>query len=57
MNNEYTGKSVLEDSSAESASPDLPAFIARPLAAPVYHGFPIVRKSETDGWLFGVISN
>jgi hypothetical protein len=45
----------LDDTSA-SASPELPAFLARPEGAPVYHGFPIVPETMTDGWCLGAIS-
>ena len=44
------------DETAQSASPDLPAFLSRPEGAPVYHGFPIVEASCTDGWCFGAIT-
>ena len=44
------------DASAASASPELPAFLARPKGAPVYHGFPIVPETMTDGWCFGAIT-
>jgi hypothetical protein len=50
------GKRILTDPAAESADPSLPAFLARPSGAPVYHGFPILAESETDGWLLGVIT-
>lgn len=33
----------------------LPAFLARPVGAPVYHGFPIVPETMTDGWCLGTI--
>jgi hypothetical protein len=43
---------------AESADPTLPAFLARPEDAPVYHGFPVMEMSRTDdGWCFGTISD
>jgi hypothetical protein len=45
------------DPDAASASAHLPAFLARPDDAPVYHGFPIIRESLTDGWQFGTISD
>ncbi len=51
------GKPVRVDPNAASASDDLPAFIARPADAPVYHGFPIVEESRTEGWVFGTISD
>lgn len=46
------------DHGAESADPLLPAFLARPEDAPVYHGFPLLESSRTgDGWCFGTISD
>jgi hypothetical protein len=46
------------DTGAESADPSLPAFLARPANAPVYHGFPILEESRTaDGWCFGTITD
>ncbi len=46
------------DHEAESADPSLPAFLARPEDAPVYHGFPLLEQSRTeDGWCFGIISD
>jgi hypothetical protein len=50
------GQPVRIDKEAPSADPELPAFIARPRNAPVYHGFPILKNSELDGFVFGVIS-
>jgi hypothetical protein len=45
------------DPEAESSDPSLPAFLARPEGAPVYHGFPLLEQSRTeDGWCFGIIS-
>ena len=44
------------DESAASADEKLPAFLARPKGAPVYHGFPVVPESGTDGWFFGAIT-
>jgi len=53
---DYVGLPLRLDQRAESASSDLPAFLARPAGAPVYHGFPIVPETETDGWVYGTIS-
>ena len=50
------GKRVLTDPAAESAAADLPAFLAKPDGAPVYHGFPLIEETLTDGWRFGAIS-
>lgn len=51
------GRAVRQDLGAQSASADLPAFIARPADAPVYHGFPLLPGSEKDGFVFGVITD
>jgi hypothetical protein len=46
------------DPETEPADPTLPAFLARPQGAPVYHGFPLLEESRTaDGWCFGSISD
>ena len=50
------GRKILEDGDAKSANPALPAFLARPEGAPVYHGFPLVPESDTDGWVIGAIT-
>jgi hypothetical protein len=41
---------------AQSGESGKPAFLARPKDAPVYHGFPIVPETETDGWFYGAIT-
>lgn len=53
---EHVGRPLRLDPQAESASPDRPAFLASPPGAPVYHGFPIVPETETDGWVYGAIT-
>lgn len=45
------------DESAASADPSLPAFLTRPAGAPVYHGFPVVPETLTDGWCFNAITD
>jgi hypothetical protein len=50
------GQRVRVDEAAPSTDPDLPAFIARPRNAPAYYGFPILKDSELDGFVFGVIT-
>ena len=45
------------DPTAESANPDLPAFLARPAGAPPYHGFPILEGVQIDGWRLGLITD
>ena len=50
------GQPVRLDDAAISADADLPAFIAKPRDAPVYHGFPILKNSECEGFSFGTIT-
>jgi len=47
---------VRVDESAESAQPELPAFLAPPKNAPAYHGFPLLDGSELEGFKFGAIT-
>jgi hypothetical protein len=47
---------MMLDPDAESASGELPAFLARPPGAPVYHGFPLIDGAEVDGWQLGMIT-
>lgn len=50
------GREILISSDDESADANLPAFLAKPDGAPIYHGFPVIEESETDGWKMGAIS-
>ena len=52
----YGGKAILQDPSTKSQTPREPAFLSRPEGAPVYHGFPLVEETRTDGWCFGAIT-
>jgi hypothetical protein len=56
MAGELKGRQVEIDGKAGSADPSLPAFIARPDGAPVYHGFQILDEVEVDGFRLGMIS-
>ncbi len=49
-------KQLMLDDTAVSTDSDLPAFLAKPDDAPVYHGFPIVPETMTDGWSLGAIT-
>jgi len=51
------GKPLRLDAGAKSASPKRPAFLARPAGAPVYHGFPLIEETRTEGWCFGAITD
>jgi len=50
------GREILVDTSAKTANPGQPAFVAKPDGAPVYYGFPVVEESYTDGWMIGAIT-
>ena len=50
------GKPLILDSTARSESPDMPAFLSKPEGAPVYHGFPLVEETRTEGWCYGTIT-
>jgi hypothetical protein len=52
-----SGRPLRVDPAAVSADPGLPAFIARPTGAPVYHGFPILEDVEVDGFRLGMITD
>ena len=57
MNNDtYPSRALNVDETAETANPDLPAFLARPEGASVYHGFGLIEETRTDGWCFGAIT-
>jgi hypothetical protein len=50
------GQAILTDGRAESVDPSLPAFLARPKDAPVYHGFRVLEGVELEGFKLGMIS-
>jgi hypothetical protein len=54
---ENVGHPIAIDPSAKSASDSLPAFIARPSDAPVYHGFQILDGVVVDGFTLGLITS
>jgi hypothetical protein len=56
MSDPLKSKPLKLDEAAASASSKLPAFLARPEGAPVYHGFPLVPETMTEGWCFGAIT-
>lgn len=51
------GRPLAVDATAPSADPNLPALLARPKGAPVYHGFPVLRDVEVDGFVLGKITD
>jgi len=51
------GRPLAVDHSARSASQFDPAFIARPVGAPVYHGFQILSDVVAEGFIFGKITD
>jgi len=52
-----SGKPLRLDPKARSANPAHPAFVARPSGAPVYHGFPLIEETNTNGWVYGAITD
>ncbi len=52
-----SGRPLRLDPKARSADPAHPAFAARPSGAPVYHGFPLIQETNTNGWVYGAITN
>lgn len=51
------GRRIEFDSTAQSTSPSLPGFLARPDDAPVYHGFTVLDDVEVEGFKLGVITS
>lgn len=51
------GRFLARDSTAASADADLPAFLARPAGAPIYHGFRVLPDVVADGFTFGAITD
>jgi len=50
------GRPLRLDPTAVSADLSLPAFLAPPRGAPVYHGFPLIEETRTHGWVYGAIT-
>ena len=48
---------MLDDQDDDSADPKKRARAARTRATPAPHGFPVVRETNTDGWVFGAITD
>jgi hypothetical protein len=55
--NDCKSRPLAIDPDAETAVSSLPAFIARPLDAPVYHGFPIIDSIDVEGFRLGMITD
>ena len=51
------GRPLAIDYTAASASKNEPAFIARPVGAPIYHGFQVLTEIAVDGFTFGKITD
>jgi hypothetical protein len=50
-------KSILIDDSVQSPDPSKPAFIALPADAKAYHGFPLIKETTIDGFIFGSVTD
>lgn len=51
------GKPLVLDSKAGSDRTGRPAFLSRPLGAPVYYGFPLIEETRTEDWCYGAITD
>ncbi|MGZ4801913.1 MAG: hypothetical protein ACXV9P_04850 [Acidimicrobiia bacterium] len=51
------GRPMAIDQTASSTDLQRAAFLARPEGAPIYHGFPLVRGADVDGFQLGKISD
>ena len=51
------GRPLALDPEAPTARAGVPAFLARPAGAPVYHGFPLLEDVEVNGFVLGKISD
>ena len=51
------GRPLATDATAASTSQSLPGFLAKPLGAPVYHGFRVLNDVVVDGFTLGVITD
>ena len=56
MTDEFKSKPLKSDIDAESRTSDRPAFLSVPDGAPVYHGFPLIEETRTEGWCYGAIT-
>lgn len=48
---------IAVDLNADSAEANVPAFVARPPGAPVYHGFAVLQDVVVDGFTYGAITD
>jgi hypothetical protein len=51
------GRPLALDPQAPSDDEALPAFLAKPAGAPVYHGFPLLDDVSVDGFVLGAITD
>ena len=54
--NEVHSRPLQLDKKATANDPNLPAFLSRPEGKPIYHGFPLIEETRTNGWCFGAIT-
>ena len=53
----YVGRPLAIDQLVKSASPNTPAFVARPKGEAVYYGFPLLEEVAVAGFTFGKITD
>jgi hypothetical protein len=51
------GRPLAVDLAAESASAEVPGFLAKPSNFPVYHGFRLLNDVAADGFVLGMITD
>lgn len=51
------GRPLAVDFTADSASTDIPGFLAKPSGAPVYHGFRLLNDVVVDGFVLRVVTD
>ena len=56
MDDEQKWKPLKLDPLAKLRTHGRPAFLSKAGGAQVYHGFPLIEETRTDGWCFGAIT-
>ena len=57
MDGALPSKGLRLDAESKSEDPSLPAFLSKPPGAPAYYGFPLIPETETDGFVYGAITD
>lgn len=57
ISDDLRSKGLIQDPDDKPRNSRLPAFISKPAGAPVYYGFPLIPETETDGFIYGAITD